>query len=67
MFNDKGDFECCKRHKSKNKDKLTEMSVGVVVEIRSDSYLVYVIYTMNLFLYLYGLFFILILFVICYF
>ena len=56
MLNDKGDFECCGRLKSKNKDKLTEKSVGVIVEIRSDSCLVYVIYTTNLFLYLYSLF-----------
>ena len=47
------------------KDKLTKKSVGIIVEIESDSYLVYVIYTTNLFLYLYGLFFVLILFVIC--
>ena len=41
----------------------TAKSVSIVVKIESDSCLVYVIYTTNLFLYLYGLF--LILFVIC--
>ena len=56
MFNDKDDFKYCKRLKSKDKDKLTEKFVGVVMEIGSDSYLVYVIYTTNLFLYLYGLY-----------
>ena len=56
MFNDKGDFECHGRLKLKDKDKLIEKSVGIVVEIWSDSYLVYVIYTTNLILYLYGLF-----------
>ena len=56
MFNDKGNFECCGRLKSKDKDKLTEKFVGIVVEIGSDTCLVYVIYTTNLFLYLYSLF-----------
>ena len=56
MFNDKGDFECCKRLKSKDKNKLTEKSVSIVVEIESDSCLVYIIYITNLILYLYGYF-----------
>ena len=56
MFNDKGDFECYRRLKSKNKDKLTEKFISVIVEIGSDSCLVYIIYTMNLFLCIYGLF-----------
>ena len=56
MFNDKGDFECRGRLKSKDKDKLTESLLVQFVEIESDSCLVYVIYTTNLFLHLYGLF-----------
>ena len=56
MFNEKGNFEWCGRLKSKDKDRLSEKSVGVVVEIGSDYCLVYVIYTTNLFMYLYCLF-----------